>query len=289
MTNTKQTYPEPVAGLMTLGDVRKEPEWCDYLSFGFTEQHVPDLCRMILDRDLFWADSESDEVWSAVHAWRTLAQLKADSAIPCLIELLGRVDEYDDDWTSEELPKVFGLIGPPALEPLRVFLADAGQGEWSRTGAGNALVNIGQRHPELRADCITILSRQLEQFVEQEESFNANLVSALLDLQGVEAAPVIEQAFAANKVDLMMQGDWEDVQIELGLLNERLTSAPDLRGLMAERMGFDPRELINRLKREDTAKSQWEVEQKASKKAKTKAKAKRKQAKASRKKQRNRK
>ena len=36
----------------------------------------------------------------------------------------------------------------------------------------------------------------------------------------------MEQAFAADKVDISIQGDWEDVQIELGLLAERLTPQP---------------------------------------------------------------
>jgi hypothetical protein len=33
----------------------------------------------------------------------------------------------------------------------------------------------------------------------------------------------MEQAFVADRVDLSIMGDWEDVQIDLGLLEERLT------------------------------------------------------------------
>ena len=45
----------------------------------------------------------------------------------------------------------------------------------------------------------------------------------LAELKVVEAAPLMEEAFAARRVDDMVMGDWEDVQIELGLLAERLT------------------------------------------------------------------
>jgi hypothetical protein len=38
-------------------------------------------------------------------------------------------------------------------------------------------------------------------------------------LQATEAAPLIEGAFAARRVDPMVMGDWEDVQVELGLLS----------------------------------------------------------------------
>lgn len=288
MTNTQQTYTEPVASLMTLGDVRNAPEWLDYLSFGFTEEHVPELCRMILDEELWWADGDSDEVWSALHAWRTLGQLRAESAIPCLIELLGRIDEYDDDWTSGELPIVFGMIGRGAVEPLRDVLADNNQGEWARVAAGRALAEIGQRHPELRAACVAALSRQLEQSAGQDLMSNALLIDDLIDLNAVEAAPVIEQAFAANKVDLMVQGDWEEVEIALGLLEERITPPPDYRALMTAQLGYDPNELLDNLQATTQAKLQRKAEQQAAKKTKSKAKAKRKQAKKSRKKQRKR-
>jgi hypothetical protein len=289
VTKTQQTYPDPVAGLMRLGDVRGQKEWRDYLALGFSEQHVADLGRMILDEELHSADGESDEVWSAVHAWRTLAQLQATSAIPALIELLGRIDEYDDDWTSEELPVVFGYLGQAALEPLRTFLAGSSQGMWSRVAAATSLAKIGERHPEVRADCVAALGRQLEQFAQQDPTFNGLLIGDLIDLTGVEAAPVIEQAYAANQVDLLIQGDWEDVQVYLGLLDERITPAPDLRPLLAKQMGFDPDELLGNLKALAQTKLQQKAERQAANKAKLRAKAKRKQAKKIRKKQRQRK
>ena len=36
----------------------------------------------------------------------------------------------------------------------------------------------------------------------------------------------MEAAFAADKVDLSIRGDWEEIQIELGLLDERITPVP---------------------------------------------------------------
>ena len=45
----------------------------------------------------------------------------------------------------------------------------------------------------------------------------------------MEAAPVIGRAFAAERVDLCIQGDWEDVQLSLGVLVERRTSRPQLK------------------------------------------------------------
>ena len=68
--------------------------------------------------------------------------------------------------------------------------------------------------------------QQLQDFANEEREFNAFTISSLINLQAVEAVPVIEQAFAADKVDWSIQGDWEEVQIALGLLTERITPKP---------------------------------------------------------------
>lgn len=220
-------YPPPASKLLTVGDPRKMRDWPDYLAMGLTTEHIPDLARMILDDDLHWADGESDEVWAPLHAWRTLAQLRADAAVEPLIRLLSRVDEFDDDWVSEELPEVFGHIGQASIEPLTRFLADEKQGLWSRIAAAASFVEINKRHPELRKECVNALTQQLALHQDQDPTLNSFIISPLIDLKAVESALMIEAVFVAENVDIGVHGDWEDVQIELGLLQERLTPAPN--------------------------------------------------------------
>jgi hypothetical protein len=57
----------------------------------------------------------------------------------------------------------------------------------------------------------------LELFAVNGPGANGFLVASLVDLHAVEAAPLIEQAFAATCVDLVVIGDWDAVQIALGL------------------------------------------------------------------------
>jgi len=129
-----EAYHDPVAQLLTLGDPRQggrmAPEWRDYLALGLAPEHVPELVRMALDEDLHGADLESPEVWAPLHAWRALGQLRAESAVEPLLQLLDRSD--DDDSMQEDLPRVFGMIGPAAIPGLRDFLADAEHGVWAR-------------------------------------------------------------------------------------------------------------------------------------------------------------
>jgi HEAT repeat protein len=273
-----EAYHDPVARLLTLGDVRGQPEWRDYPALGLTAEHVPELVRMALDEDLHWADGESAEAWAPLHAWRALGQLRAEAAVAPLLPLLDRIDEDEDDWAQGDLPEVFGMIGPAALPGLRDFMADAGHGEWARIAAGESLVKMAERFPEIREQAAAIITEQLRHFADQERTFNAFLVNDLCDLKAVASAAVIEQAYAAGAVDLSVLGDWEEAQIMLGLLDKRLTSAPNF--FAAE---FWPLPLLRRA---------WGGESpahKADKRKKDKPKkARRKQAKASRRRNRKR-
>jgi hypothetical protein len=90
----------------------------------------------------------------------------------------------------------------------------------------------------------------------------------------VEVAPAMQRAFAADRVDLSILGDWEDVQVELGLKATRETPRT-YRPLFPL---FDAPERDESHRGGNTEKA-----------AAKKQKAKRKQAKASRKKNRKRK
>jgi len=236
---TECDYPAPVSELLTLGDCRGQREWMDYRALGLGPEHVPDLIRLALDEELYWADSEGDAVWAPIHAWRALAQLHAEEAAQPLTHLLHRIDEYGDDWVGEELPRVFGRIGPAAIPVLADYLADDANGLWARVAAASGLSEIGDRHPEARSAAIAALTGTLECFADQDATLNAFLISYLVELDGVEAVPLMERAFEAEQVDLAVMGDWEDVQVRLGLLDERKTPSPnavlgDLSGLWDE-------------------------------------------------------
>lgn len=221
-------YPEAVSHLLTLGEIKWNAEWADYAALGIEPEHIPALIELAVDEDLYTDDWDLPEPWATVHAWRALGQLRAEEAVPALVTLLPRADEYLDELISEELASVFARIGPAALPALRDYFTDPIHGMWSRSASINALVALVQHFPECRDAVVEILTAQLAHFAEQDRNLNALMVSALcIDLGAVEAAAVIEAAYAANQVDLMVLGDWEDAQVYLKLLPERLTPAPN--------------------------------------------------------------
>jgi hypothetical protein len=192
------------------------PTWPNYREMGLGPEHVPDLIRMATDEELNWGDSDSDEVWAPLHAWRALGQLQAEEAAAPLTGLLAWIDEYDADWVAEEMPIVFGLIGPPAIPILADYLDDDEHGLFARTTASDSLKEIAERHPEVRDNCIAAITETLERFEELNRELNAFLIWSLVDLNAVEASSLIERAFAADQVDEGVVGNWEYVQVELG-------------------------------------------------------------------------
>lgn len=220
-------YTGLVAKVLAFGDVREKPFHLDdehnYLADGFGLGHVPDLIRILEDNELAEWDSDAPEAWAQCHAWRILGQLRAVQAIVPLLNLLRYVDERDDDWVRDEVPVILAFIGADSLQPAADFLADTKNGLWSRIAAVATIEAIGNDYAEARSRCVQIVSQQLEQFAEQDEILNASLVDCLVELKAVEAAPLMERAFAAGYVDLTLRGDWEEIQIDLGLLKERLT------------------------------------------------------------------
>lgn len=228
-----EDYPHPISKLLTLGETHIHDSR-DYLKLGFTREHVPDLIRMVKDRELSnlpW-DEEGQvppRVYAQVHAWRTLTQLGAVEAIPAFINLLRFIDEDDDDFIGEEMPKMLGRLGAPAIEPCRAYLADQGHKTFARVAAGHALSEIGKQHPETRDACVQALMSTLAEYRDDEETVNAFTLSYLAELRAVEAAPLAEEIFKAGRAELDIAGDYEDYQIRVGLLKERLTHPKDRR------------------------------------------------------------
>ena len=217
-------YQPPVSHLLTMGVTGPEDEeWPDYLVMGFGPEHVPELIRLALDEDLNRPQRRRPAFCAPVHAWRTLGLLQAEEAAEPLIGLFPLVDEESDEWVVEALPRAFGYMGAGAIPALSAYLAEQSNGLWARITASASLAEIGQRFPEARDECVAEVTQGLEAYAENDPALNAFIVRDLVTLEAVEAAPVMEQAFSMRRVNYLLQGDWEDVQVELGTLEHRLS------------------------------------------------------------------
>ena len=223
-----EAYSKPVAALLKLGErPLNDEEWRDYRSDGITLDHVPELITLATDEDLLLDAWPDPSMYAPIHAWRALGQLQAEGAIEPLLKMLSIGSEADLEAAYEDIPEALALIGAPALPALSTFVNDPQEDAYARGYAAEAIRKIGVRDPVVRDQCVTILAERLAQARPSERGFNAGLIYELTRLHAVEAAPVIEKAFADNVVDLSIQGDWESAQVRLGLLDERVTPEPN--------------------------------------------------------------
>ncbi|MEO7403519.1 MAG: hypothetical protein ABIU95_07600 [Burkholderiales bacterium] len=270
-----------VEALRSRGDASGTGRWPDgdpdYVAeYSLTSEHIPTLISLATQ----WGDEppENEAVYGPVHAWRALGQLRAVDAVQPLLDVqdeLDELDELEDDWYLEEFHHVFGLIGPPAIEPLAAFLADESHNEFPRVKAANGLYEIVRRFPETREPIVAILTAELARHQIDLGALNGFLVSDLLKLEAIESAETIERAFAANAIDPRVAGDWGDIRRELnvpglGIASDRSAGWPS----MEERFGFADTSAEQRRLASERRKQHY---------AKRRAKAKRKQQKKDRK------
>jgi hypothetical protein len=238
--------PPEIQKLAQFGDTADTDEWLDYREQGVGPEYIPDLIDVIDHTTHYWEEAldETDPLgWVPVHAWRALGQLQAVEAMPALLNLLSLIKDYDSDLIQEELPEVFQVIGPDAIEPLSQYLLNPNQEMWARLAAADGLEQIACEYPETRSEVVDILTRALQNYRFENPIFNGFILCFLANQKAMEAGPLAEEVYLANLVDESVPGDWEDFQVAVGLLKKRLTPAqPHLpydfsEGLAAEETG----------------------------------------------------
>ena len=155
-------YQPPVAKLLDYGDCHNHKEWCDYVrELNLEAKYIPELIKMATDEKLSQSSSDSKEVWSPVHAWRALGQLKAIEALKPLLSLL---NNRDDDWISKGFPTLCTLIGKDSIPLLEEFLADSSNDLYARSDAAECLEAICYEYPETRESNIAIITLLINGF-----------------------------------------------------------------------------------------------------------------------------
>lgn len=243
------TYSEPVSRLLSYGvlsPTNTTDRWPDHTKLGIGTQDIPELIRMANDTSLM-EDEASDEEYSApAYAAYILGELHATEAIEPLLPLFDIATEKDHEWLSEELPHIYGKIGPMAIPALTSLLADSSHSQYASAYMSNALVAIARKYPEDHARSIAGIIQRLERFAENDAELNAFLITDLAQIQEKEALPLIEKAFAAKDVDESIV-DMNEVLVGMGLKEPDKEAEMELQNLL-DRFGF----LFNKSQTSDT-------------------------------------
>jgi hypothetical protein len=215
-----------LAGL-TLQSVHAD--WLNYQKRGIGPEHVPELIRIATDPAQLQDDWYGELSVAARHAVRALAQLRAMEAVGPLLAFVGVCNDSDWDPMAEELSEALSRFGPAVLPELEVYLANPAHGRDPRVVVADAITNLAMEYPEQRDTCVALLSRQLERsaYQEHDRRLNGMLIDCLLDLEAVEAAPLMEKLFAAGQVDEEIISGWEEAEAILKGTWEEPDDEPD--------------------------------------------------------------
>ena len=219
-----RNMPPEVHKLSTIPGDWTRKDWFNYSELGLTSAHIPMLIEIVRNSKEFWGDDVDDgEYYVPLHAWRALGQMQAQEAIPVLIDTLAWIDEIDSDLIQEEMPDVFGRMGIAAAPMLSAYLSETGNELWGRLVAAEGIAIIAGRIPTFRDEAVQVLTRALDRFEQEDPVFNGFIINFLSKLNATEAAPLIEAAYRSGRVDDSIPGDWEDFQVNTGMLPQRRT------------------------------------------------------------------
>lgn len=241
-------YPPPVDQLLGLGATgdRAPTAWLDYRSLGLSREHIPDLIRMVQDRELL-ESREDVAVYAPGHAARALAQLQAVEAADALLDVLEYERSRNRDWTIGEFEELLGSFDPAILPKLIAFLQDASHQYIARGVVAGAMGLIAARFPERRSEVVETFGAHLR-VPGGDAGLNGFILAALLDLGAAEALPDIEAAFVGQRIDPVIAGDWDYVQWYLGGQEgpepRGLSSLDRLQKRMADREANDTPSLL---------------------------------------------
>lgn len=214
-----------VQKLFTLGEIEHNAPWIDYLKLGLSKNELPQLLELLTDSALLNAPVESKEVWVPQHIWRVLGQLADERAIPELLTSFNTL--IHDHNAADELPIVMAMIGIAAQQPLGDFLLNIHNSEVTRIIAAQALQNIAEKIPASRALSVNYLTKQCALLDKTTSDLNTLVLCNLIDLKASESIKEIQALCQHQMIDPFTVGDIEDIEIALGLRDERETERPD--------------------------------------------------------------
>lgn len=155
------------------------------------------------------------EWWAVVHATYILGAMESPDALVPLLTALRWADAFDCDWVTEDLPSIFGRLGPPAFEALRAVVQDPTAGPGARSIALASLGAIALARDYLREPA-TSLAASLLSDASQDLYLRQTAANVLVDLRAQGHRDLLvafgREERARHKEDAEYQGvfyDWE--------------------------------------------------------------------------------
>lgn len=173
-------------------------------------KHIPDHLDSV----------STDADWhAATSAYRALAELDDPAHLEVFLGLTKLPKTADDDLLTEDLIAIIPRYGEAAVDPCLTAMEDQTINENDRTLHTEILEELatsGHRKDQI--------IQRFASYLEQKHftrNLNACIVAALVDLEATSAIESIRACYRANLADITMNGDLEEVELDLGLRDAR--------------------------------------------------------------------
>ncbi len=141
--------------------------------------------------------------YAVLHALFILAHLRAQTALPIVLEFLAQkpdfLDCYLHDSLVDEIWEVVFALGVNQIDALEMFVLNADNNALSRLAVCTALVQMCLHHASRRRR-VTQVFKKLLTLKKDDADFIGLLISELMDLKSVALRPFMMAALGKNEV-----------------------------------------------------------------------------------------
>ena len=150
------------------------------------------------------------------YALLLLAQFREQKAYPIVYEIFSgnakKVDNAFGDFTTEDLPEVLASVSGGDTSLIEKLIEDEKVYEFVRSAAIDSWLFLLKAGLKTRDEVIAYFRKLFEMPAEEGDFIRGALIWNCLNIKATELMPEIEKSFAENKVELMLMGDWDEVQ-----------------------------------------------------------------------------
>jgi len=205
-----------------------EPSWdwnpgeTSYTEFSPDEQD--NLIAIINEEHLDekMEDELSDpEEYASTHAYRILGSFLDPSHISLFLEWHFSPEFEDNDLFSEDIIKILPRYQSDAVQPCIDDLNDQELSETQRMFLCDVLFTLASN--EIQSKSITQAFCDYLAEKHFSRTLNAHIITFLTNKDKDKHIDIIRDCFAAHLVDLSMAGDFEELEVTLGLREKRTT------------------------------------------------------------------
>lgn len=196
----------------------------EYLSYD-RDKAIEDLENIIIHSCIINKKRVASS-FAPLHALFLLGELESEESLPVILHMLRQNEKYIDniigDFITETLWMVIVKVGINQLDVLEKFAMEDDVQIFSRLSVCDAFVQIILHYPDKRDEVLQIFDRILKSissaskhYERFDPSFNAFIISNIIDLGLVDYLPTIKEMDSNGLIDRRIVGNFEDIEDEL--------------------------------------------------------------------------